>query len=357
MVLSIQVPKVVKDWGLHPIIEHFTLEDIFERLQNGELEGASRVSLEIPDHAVFTCLIAPSTKGPFQTVFNSAKVGDIVEFGKYLKYLIHSPTESTDNASQSVCSSRNAFQVLLDSSRLTVVLPTHLLKIEPLLTRGDTNSSVIPLRPGLKRFLDHFCVDRRYFFSIKKCGSTTCSICRPPQLPVDIFDTLHHLPDPVPDSTGEHYKDFDDIYGSNTTEKHRPSLADSSRKPHGLPFQPNAQYAKNVNETIKCTECLKPRVLYSKNKLKFTDQITLQNLLVNVNYSCGSVLSDIQDETLSNSQREVVDKVFVRANLQCEDKIETPYYSSNSFSDVCIHCGDPDNIVQEETFSQHANSA
>ena len=78
----------MKDWGLHPIIEHFTLEDIFERLQNGELEGASRVSLEIPDHAVFTCLIAPSTKAPFQTVFNSAKVGDIVEFGKYLKYLI-----------------------------------------------------------------------------------------------------------------------------------------------------------------------------------------------------------------------------------------------------------------------------
>ena len=83
----------------------------------------------------------------------------------------------------------------------------------------------------------------------------------------------------------------------------------------------------------------------SKNKLKFTDQITLQNLLVNVNYSCGSVLSDIQDETLSRSQREVVDKVFVRTNLQCEDKIETPYYSSNSFIDVCIHCGDPDNIV------------
>ena len=54
-----------------------------------------------------------------------------------------------------------------------------------------------------------------------------------------------------------------------------------------------------------------------------------------------------------NSQREVVDKVFVRANLQCEDKIETPYmyYSSNSFSDVCIHCGDPDNIFQEERHS------
>lgn len=49
----------------------------------------------------------------------------------------------------------------------------HLLKIEPLLTKGDTNASVIPLRPGLKQFLNHCCMDRRYFFSIKKCGSST----------------------------------------------------------------------------------------------------------------------------------------------------------------------------------------
>ena len=93
---------------------------------------------------------------------------------------------------------------------------------------------------------------------------------------------------------------------------------------------------------------MKPRVLYSKNKLKVTDQITLQNLLANVNYSCGSVLSDVQDKSMSKSQQELVERVFVRANLQCEDKIETPYYSSNSFFDVCIHCGDPDNIVQGE---------
>ena len=43
--------KSRKDWGLHPIIEHSTLEDIFKCLQSGELEGASRVSLEISDDA------------------------------------------------------------------------------------------------------------------------------------------------------------------------------------------------------------------------------------------------------------------------------------------------------------------
>ena len=70
VVLSIQVSvyrsKGSQGWGLHPIIEHSTLEDVFKHLQSGELEGASRVLLEIPDDAEFKCLIAPSTKGPLQ---------------------------------------------------------------------------------------------------------------------------------------------------------------------------------------------------------------------------------------------------------------------------------------------------
>ena len=46
--------KVVKNWGLHPIIERSTLEDIFKRLRNGKLEGASRVLLpEFPDDAEY----------------------------------------------------------------------------------------------------------------------------------------------------------------------------------------------------------------------------------------------------------------------------------------------------------------
>ena len=46
--------KVVKNWGLHPIIERSTLEDIFKRLRNGKLEGASRVLLpETPDDAEY----------------------------------------------------------------------------------------------------------------------------------------------------------------------------------------------------------------------------------------------------------------------------------------------------------------
>ena len=46
--------KVVKDWGLNPIIELTALEDIFKRLRNGKLEGTSRVLLpETSDDAEY----------------------------------------------------------------------------------------------------------------------------------------------------------------------------------------------------------------------------------------------------------------------------------------------------------------
>ena len=57
VVLPIQVCirlKVVRNWGLHPVIERSILEDIFKRLRNGKLDGASHVLLpETPDDAKY----------------------------------------------------------------------------------------------------------------------------------------------------------------------------------------------------------------------------------------------------------------------------------------------------------------
>ena len=52
--------------------------------------------------------------------------------------------------------------------------------------------------PKLVEFMDHCCVSRTYFFTVKKCGSSDCEICDPPRLPVDVFCQLHNFPDPVP---------------------------------------------------------------------------------------------------------------------------------------------------------------
>ena len=104
----------------------------------------------------------------------------------------------------------------------------------------------------LKQFMDHHCHIRKYVFSVKKCGKTDCSICSVPRLPSEIFKQLHHLPDPVAD--GEHYKPFEEMYGTSTTEKDRPSLrSDAERKGHGIPFSPNAQTTRRLVEQTSAT--------------------------------------------------------------------------------------------------------
>ena len=63
---------------------------------------------------------------------------------------------------------------------------------------------------------------------VKKCRPAVaheCPYCihAPPRLAEDVFETLHFLPDPVLGQGGS-YKDFNDVYGSVTSDKDRPSL-------------------------------------------------------------------------------------------------------------------------------------
>ena len=94
---------------------------------------------------------------------------------------------------------------------------------DSLLERKDTTKKLIEDKEQLQDFLESHCKIRHYMFSVKKCGSADCNICKVPRLPVDVFNDIHHLPDPIPD--GDKYKSFEDVYGSQTSEKHRPSLS------------------------------------------------------------------------------------------------------------------------------------
>ena len=128
-----------------------------------------------------------------------------------------------------------------------------------------------------------------------------------------MFGTLHryHLPDPVPDITGEHYRNSEDLYGTPTSEKHHTSLTEGGSKPHGLPFRLNARYANNVSMTMQCCECLKPRVIYAQHKLRLQDELCLQGLLTAVVYSCESQLSDLTAEDSSLLHKDFLSHVFV----------------------------------------------
>ena len=101
-------------------------------------------------------------------------------------------------------------------------LEAVLKQLQPDINCTAVNKATLSNLPGLLRFLDHCCRTRHYSFSILKCGSSDCIICKPLRLTKEIFNTLHHIPDPIWD--GDVYKPFSEVYGTDTTEEGRLTL-------------------------------------------------------------------------------------------------------------------------------------
>ncbi|CAG8773657.1 38871_t:CDS:2, partial [Gigaspora margarita] len=124
------------------------------------------------------------------------------------------------------------------------------------------------------------------------------------------FEQLKQLPNPIP---GEdlHYKLFEKLYGTLTTEEHRPFLKNSklitsktSKKiikklKHTMPFCPSAARAKNVGITVFCVECEKSQLLFSLKKLTNKNREKLKRFLNTILYTCGMSFHNTCDLSLA----------------------------------------------------------
>ena len=132
---------------------------------------------------------------------------------------------------------------------------------------------------------------------------TECKFHQAPRIPD--FDKVHHIPDPIPD--GEHYKPFSELYGTETTERYRPSLTTRANPDKGIPFVVSKQTALNVGQVIQCDECGKWRLVHANAKLPKTEIDLLCNVLSEISYSCGTSLQDGED-----TETGVLQSVYVR---------------------------------------------
>ena len=217
--------------------------------------------------------------------------------------------------------------------------------IDPTLTRSDTTRVVVQNKVQFQDFYTKHCRDRHYWFSVKKCNDQECKYHLPPR--ALNFDEIHHLPDPVPN--GQRYTPFTDLYGTETSEKHRPSLTTRAKPDKGMPFAPTKQTALNVGQVIQCDDCGKWRVLHSKYMLKGNSIDMVSDYLSHISFSCGSILQndemDVENDFLRN--------VYVRADLTCQSTIELPYYSAK-YEDICYYCGAIENGEAAEYYPRCA---
>ncbi|POG59971.1 hypothetical protein GLOIN_2v1788493 [Rhizophagus irregularis DAOM 181602=DAOM 197198] len=167
----------------------------------------------------------------------------------------------------------------------------NILRIDFTITKNETTQQQLRKYKPLVEFIETHCQERAYSFQIKKCNQTTCSICYSIRMPIDIFQSLHFLPDPVPSRDNpDHYESFVNLYGKSTTEKFCPSLISLVSKTEPAPS--NILVSAKIRDYIKCNFCGKMRYLYSG--LRLTEQemqdlnFALQTYTYSFQISCDS---------------------------------------------------------------------
>lgn len=89
--------------------------------------------------------------------------------------------------------------------------------------------------------------------------------------------------------------------------------------------------SQNARGVVKCVECLKSRVYYSKTRLTERHQTLIALNISEYDYSCGAELADPNQSVLKN--------VFFRPGLTCAVAVELSYYGSGlGQPDICCFC-------------------
>lgn len=102
-----------------------------------------------------------------------------------------------------------------------------------------------------------------------------------------------------------------------------------------------------VRATICCFRCHRPRCLYSSKPLSSKEQTLLDYSIEQRVFTCGS--------SVVSPTNILVDRVFWKTCLTCNDAVETSFYSSClCLENVCHHCGETEEHVSVGT--EHSNS-
>lgn len=92
---------------------------------------------------------------------------------------------------------------------------------------GDLTQETLKNAKDWQAFLKDHCSASRYLFQVKKCGKDTCSYCclHPVRLPQSEFNRVNFVPLPLMNTSKDHCKKFEELYGQLPSEVDRPSLA------------------------------------------------------------------------------------------------------------------------------------
>ena len=196
---------------------------------------------------------------------------------------------------------------------------------------GQYQKKTLREHPQLVAFNSHCCQVQHYSFTIKKCGLSSYTLCKLVCMAKQDFEQLSYLPESTPGEDG-YYQNSLKVYGTPTSEEHRPSLQSHKRRQKSLPFTVSVQHVRNPDTMIQCEECEMWMLVYSKYKLTGTKRQTLQSRLKNYTYTCGAQMSNLGLEGHIDG-----DNVCV-CSIQCHEPLERLHFSVGQYDIICILC-------------------
>ncbi|CAJ0895890.1 20155_t:CDS:2, partial [Entrophospora sp. SA101] len=174
-----------------------------------------------------------------------------------------------------------------------------ILLIEERITINDTASVELKRFQNLKNFMSTHCQIRQYSFQVKKCNRNECRVCLPIELPIEVYNNLHFLPDPEPS------RNF------------------------------LAYMVLKLQKSF-----IQPRCIYSMKALTEQQISALRLKIDENNYTCG-----IEGWMLTSQMLQ--DVAFTCQSITCDSPIENGYYSSRKKNPpICYYCGRSNLLVE-----------
>ena len=252
-------------------------------------------------------------------------------------------------------------------------------QIDPAWMPAMTTKLALLKLPTLQRFFKTHVITDKYIICVHKCGKPDCEFnCGPLRMPSAAFDELIGkrratgcqivpLPEHTIQSGKDHFDTYQNLKGRPTSEKHMPSFKPAleasadAKKADKATARAVAERAKDAKAElfhatrarllVVCTECGKPRVIYSLARLTNEQKALAQSLIDDLSsYVCGAT-------PLFPEGHELGDKLFVRRALTCGMPVEKQHYTSKQFRDCCSWCGTTDPLELEDLNRLNLNGA
>ena len=104
----------------------------------------------------------------------------------------------------------------------------------------------------------------------------------------------------------------------------RNDAARSAAKNATYPYTRWKLSARHVRTVIECTECSRPRIVYSKKKLDLEQKTCIETIRDEKAYVCGSIIH--------------INGLYVNWNLNCGMPIAGSFYKHPEWGLRCHHC-------------------